>query len=329
MSIALALVFILVGFFLLMWSADLLVDNASELAGRLGISPLLVGIIIVGFGTSAPELFVSAMAAIDNKGNLALGNALGSNITNIGLVLGSAAMIRALPVGKPTARIDMPIVIVTGLLAAGLLIDGVLSHIDGAILLLALFAYLVWTARDSGNDANALSATDLVASVHEHDVLAVVHPKGKSTLAASLYAVASIALLIFASRILVKGAVTVAEFFHVGELIIGLTIVAIGTSLPELAAAIAAARKGVHDMIIGNIIGSNVFNTLGVLGLTGALRATEIDTGALWRDFPIMLIFTGLMLVFALTKHTISRFEGGLLVTGYIGYLAYLISVTV
>ncbi|RBP49658.1 calcium/sodium antiporter [Arenicella xantha] len=328
MSIALALVFILIGFFLLMWSADLLVDNASELAGRLGISPLLVGIIIVGFGTSAPELFVSAMAALDNKGNLALGNALGSNITNIGLVLGSAAIIRALPVGKATAKIDMPIVIATGLVAIALLFDGVLSHIDGVILLAILLGYLLWTARSSsGNEA--LSASELVASVHEHDVLAVTHPKGKSVMTASIYAIISIALLILASRILVKGAVTVAEFFHVGELIIGLTIVAIGTSLPELAAAIAAARKGVHDMIIGNIIGSNVFNTLGVLGLTGALRATEIDTGALWRDFPIMLLFTGLMLVFALTKYTISRLEGSVLVAAYIAYLGYLISVTV
>jgi cation:H+ antiporter len=139
----------------------------------------------------------------------------------------------------------------------------------------------------------------------------------------------SIIVLMAASKILVSGAVTIAEYFGVGELIIGLTIVAIGTSLPELAAAIAAARKGVHDMIIGNIIGSNVFNTLGVLGLTGALQATEIDTSALWRDFPVMFAFTALMLIFALTKGRFGRLEGGLFLFSYLGYLGYLIFISV
>ena len=145
MSIAL----ILVGFFLLMWSADLLVDNASELASRLGISTFLIGVIIVGFGTSAPEMFVSAVAALENKGNLALGNALGSNITNIGLVLGSAALVKSLPVTKTTARIDIPIVIASGIIAIALVSDGLLSRIDGFLLLILLAAYLFWTARFS------------------------------------------------------------------------------------------------------------------------------------------------------------------------------------
>jgi len=313
MSIAVAVVFILSGFVLLMWSADVLVDNASELAGRIGVSTFMVGIIVVGFGTSAPELFVSAMAALENKGNLALGNALGSNITNIGLVLGCAALIRALPVNRSTAVKDIPIVLMTGLLAILLISDGHLSTIDGFVLIAVLLAYLIWSARNS-------KTTELDT---EHTA------SDRATWLCTAWTVGSIVLLIIASRILVKGSVTIAEFFEVGELIIGLTIVAIGTSLPELAAAIAAARKGVHDMIIGNIIGSNVFNTLGVLGITGALQATDIDTGALWRDFPIMFAFTVVMLIFALSRRSFSRTEGGILLLGYLSYLGYLLYIAV
>ncbi len=313
MELAIAVAFVLLGFFLLMWSADLLVDNASELATNLGVSTLLIGIVIVGFGTSAPELFVSAMAALENKGNLALGNALGSNITNIGMVLGSAALVRALTVERNTAKRDLPFVIGVGLLAIGLVADGLLSRSDGIILLAALIAYLVWSVisnKDQPNSLNQLS-------------------NGNSNLKTFALTVVSIAILMGASKLLVNGAVTIAEFFGVGELIIGLTIVAIGTSLPELAAAIAAARKGVHDMILGNIIGSNVFNTLGVLGITGVIQATEIDTSALWRDFPIMLAFTLLMLFFALFRGEFGRREGAILLGGYLAYLVYLVAFAV
>jgi len=315
MPLILAIALVLAGFVLLMWSADKLVDNASEMAGRLGVSTFLVGIIVVGFGTSAPELFVSAMAALENKGNLALGNALGSNITNIGLVLGSAALIKALPVSRNTAQKDMPIVIGVGLLAIALVFDGHLSGIDGTILLAILLGYLVWSAISS-NDTTQDQPTNHLAT-------------SQPTWSCAAWTVGSIVLLVIASRILVLGAVTIAEYFEVGELVIGLTIVAIGTSLPELAAAIAAARKGVHDMIIGNIIGSNIFNTLGVLGITGALRATNVDTSALWRDFPIMFAFTIAMLIFSLTKGSFSRREGGILLLGYASYIGYLLYISV
>jgi len=272
MSIFLAAILVLIGFVLLIWSADVLVDNASELASELGVSTFLIGVVIVGFGTSAPELFVSAMAAIENKGNLALGNALGSNITNIGLVLGVAALVKVMPVERSVATRDQP--------------DN--SSVD------------LEPADQSQTDRQSL---------------------GKSF----AWTIASIIVLMLASRILVLGAVTIAEFFEVSELIIGLTIVAIGTSLPELAAAISAARKNEHEMIIGNIIGSNAFNTLGVLGLTGALRATELDTGVLTRDFPIMFLFTVSMLLMALIKKRFGRIEGGILVAGYFSYLGFLL----
>ena len=307
MSLFVAITLVLIGFGLLIWSADVLVDNASELAGKLGVSTFLIGVVIVGFGTSAPELFVSAVAALENKGNLALGNALGSNITNIGLVLGAAALVKAMPVDRKTATRDIPMVIVAGLISVALLIDGTLSHVDGFILLAILISYLIYSAKQGGTTATAVIESD------------------KSTALSAAWTVGSIIVLMLASRLLVTGAVSIANHFQVSELIIGLTIIAIGTSLPELAAAVAAARKGVHDMIIGNIIGSNVFNTLGVLGLTGALRSTEINGDVLARDFPIMFAFTVFMLVFALTQGRFGRREGGIMLTGYAAYLGFLL----
>ena len=298
-----------------------MVENASQFASRIGMSNFLVGVIIVGFGTSAPEMFVSAMAALENKGNLALGNALGSNITNIGLVLGSAALVRAIPVSRSATRIDIPVVILVGVVAIALILDGVLSRLDGTILLLLLFAYLFWSAKSSRN-------ATVVGPISHPIILPISQDDGnkqKSTIVYFALTAGSIVLLMIASKLLVNGAVHIAQLLGVSELIIGLTIVAIGTSLPELAAAIAAARKGVHEMIIGNIIGSNIFNTLGVLGITGVIRTTQIETDALWRDFPVMFVMTILMLIFALTKRVFSRREGLFLVLAYCAYICYLL----
>jgi len=303
------------GLFLLIWSADLLVDNASILAGRLGISTFIVGVVIIGFGTSAPEMFVSAMAALENKGNLALGNALGSNITNIGMVLGSAALIGTLGITKSMARRDIPVVIATGLLAVYLVSDGILSTIDGILLLVVLASYLIWSGLNDSNSDDSEESTE--------------DDGQKSTLYYTALTIISIIILMVASRMLVNGAVSIATMMGISELIIGLTIVAVGTSLPELAAAIAAARKGAHDMIIGNIIGSNIFNTLGVLGIMGAIQPTAIDTSALGRDFPIMFAFTIMMLIFALTQRKFSRLAGIVFVGGYLSYVCYLVIATI
>jgi len=299
---------IIAGLFLLVISADMLVDNASVLANRLGISTFVVGVVIIGFGTSAPEMFVSAMAALENKGNLALGNALGSNITNIGLVLGSAALLTTLTVSKTAARRDIPVVIFAGIVAVLLVSDGLLSNIDGYILLTMLIFYLVWSGLNSSSSDDEMPEDD----------------QSKPTWRYALLSIISIIVLVLASRMLVTGSVSIATMLGVSELVIGLTIVAIGTSLPELAAAVAAARKRVHGMIIGNIIGSNIFNTLGVLGIMGTIRATDIDTTALGRDFPIMFIFTALMLIFAL-KGAFGRKSGFLLLAGYVAYVCYLV----
>jgi cation:H+ antiporter len=297
---------IITGFILLVWSADQLVEYASRLAINLGVSNLLIGILIIGFGTSAPELFVSALAAWQDKGNLALGNALGSNITNIGLVLGSAACVATLAISKSTARTDIPAVIAVALIAVAVILDGHLSRTDGVILLLVLAGYLIWSVVKERTSDEEL-------------------PDERSSNSVALaWTIASIVILVIASRILVYGSVEVATYLGVSELIIGLTIIAIGTSLPELAAAIAAARKNVHDMIIGNIVGSNIFNTLGVLGITGVVRATEINQAALWRDFPVMLAITLLLLVIALSKQSVSRTSGVILLSCYVSYICYL-----
>jgi cation:H+ antiporter len=297
---------IITGFILLVWSADQLVEYASRLAINLGVSNLLIGILIIGFGTSAPELFVSALAAWQDKGNLALGNALGSNITNIGLVLGSAACVATLAISKSTARTDIPAVIAVALIAVAVILDGHLSRTDGVILLLVLAGYLIWSVVKERTSDEEL-------------------PDERSSNSVALaWTIASIVILVIASRILVYGSVEIATYLGVSELIIGLTIIAIGTSLPELAAAIAAARKNVHDMIIGNIVGSNIFNTLGVLGITGVVRATEINQAALWRDFPVMLAITLLLLVIALSKQSVSRTSGVILLSCYVSYICYL-----
>jgi cation:H+ antiporter len=203
--------------------------------------------------------------------------------------------------------------------------DGLLSHADGIILLVLLVLYLVWTARHSRGAGGEPPIEELAEDPHELDLSLLDHPTAKSLPAAIALTIGSIVLLMIASRMLVHGASSIAHMLGLSNLIIGLTIVAIGTSLPELAAAIAAARKGAHDMIIGNIIGSNVFNTFGVLGLTGTIRATEIDTSALTRDFPIMFVFTILMFVFALSKGAFSRKEGGILLFAYASYICYLV----
>jgi len=232
------------------------------------------------------------------------------------MVLGCAALVRVLPVNRSTATSDLPIVLFTSALAILVVLDGLLSLLDGLFLLAVLIAYLIWSSRSQKHLDPESTTTDRA-------------DEKKTTAIYAIWTVFSIIVLMAASKMLVSGAISIAEYFGVGELVIGLTIVAIGTSLPELAAAIAAARKGVHDMIIGNIIGSNVFNILGVLGLTGALKATQIDTSALWRDFPIMFTFTLFMLIFAITKRRFGKLEGGIMLSGYIVYIGYLIMVSV
>lgn len=310
---------ILIGFALLIWSADKFVLGASNTARSFSISPLIVGVVIVGLGTSAPEMLVSAMAAADGNTGLSIGNAIGSNITNIGLMLGLTALFYPLQIHSKLLKREMPVLLSVILFSYFILWDQRLDFFDGLILLIMMFAMLaftVWEAKKHGDDELPQEILDEM-------------PEEVSKGVALKWLVIGIVVLIASSRILVWGAVEVAEYFQVSDLIIGLTIVAIGTSLPELAATVTAARKKEFDLAVGNIIGSNIFNILGVMALPGLIHPDTFEIEVLTRDYPIMIGLTIALMLFSIAWRKgqtgrLGRIEGALLLAGYIGYMIWL-----
>ncbi|AZZ92213.1 calcium/sodium antiporter [Hahella sp. KA22] len=315
----LALLAIVAGLALLVWSADRFVDGAAATAKHGGMPPLLIGMVIVGFGTSAPEMVVSALAASEGNPGLALGNGYGSNITNIALILGLVAIISPIAVHSQVLRKELPILAAITLLSAGLLWDGDLTRVDAAILLVVFAGLMGWTIREGMQQRS-----DVLASEVDDEMIA--HPMPIKN--AIFWLVAGLILLIVSSRILVWGAVTVAHSLGVSDLIIGLTVVAIGTSLPELASSLAAIRKGEHDLAIGNVIGSNLFNTLTVVGIAAAIHPLEVQPEVLYRDWSLMAGLTLALFVmgfgFKGKQGRINRVEGGILLAVYIAYTSYL-----
>ncbi|EGN74632.1 K+dependent Na+ exchanger related-protein [Idiomarina sp. A28L] len=317
----LASIAVIFGLVLLIWSADRFIEGAAVTAKHFGMSPLLIGMLIIGFGTSAPEMVVSAFAAAQGNPGLALGNAFGSNTANIGLVLGITALIAPITVQSSVLRKEMPILIAITLLAGWLILDNFISGWDALILLVVFFGVMGWSIKQglNGNDTLGLE-TDAEVSSHQMPIARAI-----------MWLFVGLFLLIASSRVLVWGAVEIAVAFGVSDLVIGLTIVAIGTSLPELASAIAAIRKNEHDLALGNIIGSNLFNTLAVVGIAGAIHPFAIDPEVLTRDYLVMGVFTLLIVAFALRRKKakrpgrINRVEGGLFVAGYLGYLLWVI----
>ncbi len=308
---------IIVGFALLIWGADRFVAGAAATARNLGVSPLIIGVTIVGLGTSAPEMLVSAMAAFDGNPGLAVGNALGSNITNVTLILGITAVITPLQVRSEILRREMPLLLATMLGALILLLDRHLGRLDGLLLMLGMGVMLFWLIR------LALSGrSDALVGEYESEI-----PSGMSTGKALLWLAFGLALLLISSRALVWGAVQVATTLGVSDLVIGLTIVAVGTSLPELAASVMSARKGEHDIAIGNVIGSNIFNLLVVLGLPGLIHPFELPEMALTRDYSVMVGLTVALFAFSYGFNKpgrINRLEGALLLLAFCGYQALL-----
>jgi len=310
---------ILVGFALLIWSADKFVLGASNTARSFSISPLIVGIVIVGLGTSAPEMLVSSMAAFEGNTGLSIGNAIGSNITNIGLMLGITALFYPLHIHSKLLKREMPVLLAIMFLSYYLLFDQQLSFIDGVILLglmIAMLGFTIWEAKSNGKDSLPQEILDEL-------------PEEISKGEAIKWLIIGIVVLIASSRLLVWGSIEVAEYFQVSDLIIGLTIVAIGTSLPELATTIAAARKKEFDLAVGNIIGSNMFNILGVIALPGLIRPGGFDAVVISRDYPVMLGLTIALLLFSIAwrkgkKSILGRVEGALLLLGYIAYIVWL-----
>lgn len=322
MSILIDLVAILAGFALLIWSADLFVTGASATARNLGVSPLVIGLTVVGMGTSAPELLVSAFASLGGNPGLAVGNAIGSNITNIALVLGATAVVAPLWVHSSIIKREYPLLFIATLLAVLLLaFDNHLGLLDGILMILTLIAIMTWVVHRSlqqSKQAQLSTDIDPLTSEFEHEI-----PEGMAMQKALLLLLAGIILLLASSKLLVWGAVNIASFFGVSDLVIGLTIVAIGTSLPELAASIVSARKGEHDIALGNIIGSNMFNILGVLGIAGLLQPALLDDGVLIRDLLIMVVLTIALFIMAYghkRKGYISRFKGASLLAIFAAY---------
>ncbi len=308
------------GFALLMWSAERFVLGGSALARNLGVSPLIIGMVVMGFGTSLPEMLVSGIAAGNGNPALGIGNAIGSNIANVGLVLGVTALIVPLTVASGTLKREYPVLFGVMLLAGVLLWDGELSRLDGIVLFSGFFlvmGWMVWQGMNGRKDGKDPLVAELETEI----------PADMSTGAALLWALLGLVILIASSRLLVWGAVEVAQSFGVSDLIIGLTIVAIGTSLPELAASVMSALKGEDDMAVGNVLGSNMFNLLAVLALPGLILPSTLDAAVMQRDFPVMIGLTIALFVMAYGFRgpgRINRIEGGLLLAAFVAYMAWL-----
>ncbi|MED6317495.1 MAG: calcium/sodium antiporter [Pseudomonadota bacterium] len=317
----LAVIAILIGLVILVWSADVFIDGATALAKKFSVPSFLIGVLILGIGTSAPEMVVSVLAALEGSPELALGNAYGSNIINIALVLGATVLISPIIIRKGIVKRDLPLLLLITAIAAWQLRDGILSQVDGLILLVLLIAVLgsqiVLSIREGYHE-------------HEEDIDNADSDATEPSVARGLGSLLlGMLMLVLSSRAIVWGAVELATLWGLSELIIGLTIVAVGTSLPELVSSLSAARKGEHDMALGNIIGSNVFNTLAVVGLATVIAPIAADPVILSRDVMAMGLLTVLLValcVFAFTtKRQFGRTSGATLVLFFVGYTAWLI----
>lgn len=312
-----AIAAILIGLVILVWSADRFVLGAAATARHLGMSPLLIGMTIVSLGTSAPEIFVSATASLEGSGTLAIGNAIGSNIANIGLVLGITALVAPLPIQGRMMKKEMPILLLVTVIAGLVLQDLNISFMDALIMLGCLAITLFWLFNESSEEG--------IGGLDEDEADAIEHT---STTQSIFWLVVGLVALMVSAKILVWGAVDLARLFGISELIIGLTIVAIGTSLPELAASIASALKGHHDIAIGNVVGSNIFNLLAVMPIPGLVALTEVESSALYRDYMTMfgltLALIGAVYVFR-RSGKVGRGAGTFMLIGYVSYLGLLI----
>lgn len=310
--------YLLVGLILLIIAADKFVLGAASTAKHMGVSTMLVGLIIVGFGTSAPEMVVSAIASFNGNSGLALGNAVGSNITNIALVLGTGLLIVPMSIQSQTIRREMPILLLVSLLVLFLLIDLKLTFADGVIMIISMllvtgFLTIIGIKGDRDEFSDEIEAEfDLDISLKKAILLLIV----------------GIVVLPLASHMMVKGATEIAVAFGVSDMVIGLTIVALGTSLPELAATVTSALKKEHDLAIGNIVGSNMFNLLGVIGISGLIREYEFTAHFIKYDYFYMLMLTVFLFLasvyFVLKDRFISRLIGVVLVVMYISYMVWL-----
>jgi cation:H+ antiporter len=312
---------VIFGIVLLVWSADRFVTGAAALASHLGMPPLLIGMLVIGFGTSAPEMVVSAISAWQGNPGIALGNAYGSNIANIALILGVTALMSPITVHSQVLRKELPLLTAATALAAGQLWDGEISRLDAGLLLAAFGGLTAWSI----SQARRYTPDALGDEVEQE----LAHPMPLPR--ALFWIMVGLFLLVASSRALVWGAVTIAQELGVPDFVIGLTIVALGTSLPELASSIVAARKHEHDLALGNVIGSNLFNTLAVVGIAGVIHPLTPGPEILHRDMPVMGCLT--LSLFAVGyglrgPGRINRMEAAALLASYAGYTFFLIQTT-
>ncbi|CAH7372052.1 putative transport protein YrbG [Vibrio chagasii] len=313
-----AIAFLIIGLGFLVWSADKLVYGAAALARNFGISPLVIGMTILAMGSSAPEMMVSATAALDGKTDTAVGNVLGSNIANIALILGITALIKPLSISSAVIRRELPLMIGVTLLAGALLWDNHLGFYEGVLLFVLFGAFLFAMLQISRSEKKN---GDAFLDEQESEI-----PEGVSNPKAAMWVVIGLIILPLAADMLVDNAVIIAKFFGMSDLVIGLTIIAVGTSLPELAASLTGVMKGEDDMAVGNIIGSNVFNILAVMGIPGILNPSILSEFAMGRDFWVMLGVSLLLVVMALGKsRSVNRIEGGVLIVTFVAYQSYLL----
>jgi cation:H+ antiporter len=311
---------LILGFITLVWSADKFLSGAASTANHLGVSKMLIGLTVVSLGTSTPEILVSATAAWEGTSLLAVGNAIGSNIANIGLVLGLTAMISPLPFSQTVLKAELPWLLGATLLTLILLFDLYLSPLDG-LLLLGGLGLILWRLVRNQKTAGADVSTSIQEELEELQDM----PRRQ----AIFWMIAGLLVLLVSAQVLVWAATEIAQALGVSELIIGLTVVAVGTSLPELAATLGSAIKGHSDIAIGNVVGSNILNVLAVLPLPGLIGGTEIDIIALWRDCGMMLALTLLLALFAYaigSRPVITRFEGLVMLSAWCGYNIVLVN---
>jgi cation:H+ antiporter len=309
---------IIVGLALLVWSADRFVEGAAAIARNFGVSTLIIGITVIGFGTSAPEILISVFSVFEGTPDLAIGNALGSNIANIGLILGITALVMPLGIASKILRREFPILMLASALLVWVMWDHQLTRVEGLLLLTTLvmaMVYLVRFGRETGDD--------LLEAEMDQEI-----PRDVPTWRALVLTLVGLLVLVASSRLLVWGAVNVATALGVSELVIGLTIVAIGTSLPELAASIAGVRKGESDLVIGNVVGSNLFNSLAVIGIPSVMTSFEISPVAFSRDLSVTLALTiGLFVLSSWprgSRNTLTALKGGLLLGAFVLYQSLL-----
>jgi len=308
----------ILGLVLLVFGAELLVAGASRVAARLGISSLVIGLTVVAFGTSAPELAVSLTGALNGQTDLALGNVVGSNIFNVLFILGLTALVAPLTVQPQLLRLDVPLMIGVSVLCWLLAADGLVGRLDGILLAIGIVAYttaLIWSSRKKTAAAAPAVPSETPAPAQGRLPLQI------------LQILAGLAMLVIGSRWLVDGAIAFATSLGVSELVISLTIVSAGTSLPELATSVLAAMRGERDIAVGNVVGSNIFNILSVLGLSSAIapHGVAVAPAALAFDIPVMTLVAVLCLPLFITGKIIARWEGAVFVAYYVAYTFYIV----